>query len=133
MVLILLVIVCGLLILLAVKERGQLKIIYATSALLIFFIMTFFLFDHIKEEKKKRALVTSPPQIVLEPQAPLDITNTDNEFSYNDLEAISFELYRQLSQTEQQVESLQQRLDAKREFILENWDSEQPAFINENN
>ncbi|MGF1680257.1 hypothetical protein [Photobacterium minamisatsumaniensis] len=91
--------------------------------------MTFSLVDHIKEEKKKRALVTSPPQIVLEPQAPLDITNTDSEFSYKDLEAISFELYRQLSQTEQQVESLQQRLATKREFINEHWGDDFPFIV----
>ena len=130
MVLILLCIVCGLLTLLAIKERGQFRKIFGASALITFLISSFFLFEHLQEERRLRALTPSAPQFEFETYSPQDYLNTEGDnFSFEDLEAIAFELARQLKESEDYVHALQQRLDSKRRFILNNWDDELPVEL----
>ena len=132
MVLILLCIVCGLFTLLAIKERGQIRSLFAASALITSFIASFFLFQHLQEERRLRALAPSTPQFEFETYAPEDLLNTEGDnFSLEDLEAIAFELVRQLKQSEDDNQSLQQRLESKRQFILENWDGDELPYLSE--
>ncbi|MGR5063350.1 hypothetical protein [Photobacterium sp. DNB22_13_2] len=130
MVLILLCIVCGLLTLMAVKERGQFRNLFAASALITCVISGFFLFEHIQEERRLRALTPSAPQFEFETTSPQNYLNTEgDDFSFEDLEAIAFELVRQLKESEDNNQSLRQRLDSKRQFILDNWDDELPGEL----
>ena len=126
MVLLLLCIVCSLLTLLAVKESGQFRKLFGASALITFVAASFFLFDHLQEERRLRALTPSAPQFEFETHSQQDFLNAEsNDFSADDLEAIAFELARQLKESEDYIQSLQQRLETKRQFIIENWDNEQ--------
>lgn len=130
MVLILLCIVCGLLILLALKENGQYRKLFGASALIAVLVTSFSLFDHLQKERHLRALTPSAPQFEFETYSPEDYLNTEGDsFSFDDLEAIAFELARQLKESEDYIQSLQQRLDSKRQFILENWDGNEPLDI----
>ncbi|MCQ1060488.1 hypothetical protein ACQKPX_00715 [Photobacterium sp. DNB23_23_1] len=131
MVLTLLGVVCGLLTLLAIKERGQFRKLFGVSALITSFITSFFLFEHLQEERRLRALTPSAPQFAFETYAPDEFLNTEGDhFSLEDLEAIASELVRQLQESENHIHSLQQRLDSKRQFILDNWDDELPDELN---
>ena len=130
MVLILLCIVCGLLTLLALKESGQYRKLFGASALIAFLVASFFLFDHLQEERRLRALTPSAPQFEFETYSPEDYLSTEGDnFSFEDLEAIAFELARQLKESEDYVHSLQQRLENKRQFIIDNWDDELPLEL----
>ncbi|MDV5172403.1 hypothetical protein [Photobacterium rosenbergii] len=130
MVLILLCIVCGLLTLLALKESGQFRKLFGASALITFLTASFFLFDHLQEERRLRALAPSAPQFEFESYSPQDYFNTeDDNFSFEELEAIAFELARQLKESEDYVHSLQQRLEKKRQFIVDNWEDELPLEL----
>ena len=131
MVLILLCIVCGLLTLLTLKESGQFRKLFGASALITFLVTSFFLFEHLQEERRLRALTPSAPQFEFETYSPQDYLNTEGDnFSFDDLEAIAFELARQLKESEDYVHALQQRLENKRQFIIENWDDELPLELN---
>ena len=130
MVLLLLCIVCGLLTLLALKESGQFRKLFGASALITFVVASFFLLDHLKEERRLRALAPSAPQFEFETHNHPDFLNAEsNDFSADDLEAIAFELARQLKESEDFILSLQQRLESKRQFIMENWDDELPLEL----
>lgn len=130
MVLILLCIVCGLLTLLALKESGQYRKLFGASALIAFLVASFFLFDRLQEERRSRALAPSAPQFEFESYSPQDYFNTeDDNFSFEELEAIAVELARQLKESEGHIQHLQRRLEAKRQFILENWEDELPLEL----
>ncbi|MBC7006531.1 hypothetical protein BIZ37_28660 [Photobacterium sp. BZF1] len=130
MVLLLLCIVFGLLTLLALKESGQFRKLFGASALITFVVTSFFLLDHLKKERRLRALAPSAPQFEFETHSHSDFLNAEsNDFSADDLEAIAFELARQLKESEDFILSLQQRLESKRQFILENWDDELPLDL----
>ncbi len=130
MVLILLCIVCVLLTLLALKESGQFRKLFGASALITFLVASFFLFDHLQEERRLRALTPSAPHFVFETYSPQDYLNTEGDnFSFEDLEAIAYELARQLKESEDYIYSLQQRLENKRQFIVDNWDNELPLEL----
>ena len=130
MVLILLCIVCGLLTLLALKESGQYRKLFGACALITFLVASFFLFDHLQEERRLRALTPSAPQFEFETYSPEDYLSTEGDnFSFEDLEAIAFELARQLKASEDYVHSLQQRLENKRQFIIDNWDDDLPLEL----
>ncbi|WEM44981.1 hypothetical protein PTW35_17920 (plasmid) [Photobacterium sp. DA100] len=131
MVLSLLCIVFGLLTLLALKESGQYRQLYAACAIITFLVTGFFLFEHLQDEKRLRALPPSPPQFAFQAnQADESLTPDGDTFSYEDLEAIAVELARQLKESEGHIQHLHQRLEAKRQFILENWeDKATPNFL----
>lgn len=132
MVLILLCIVCGLFTLLAIKERGQFRKLFGVCALITSFVVSLFLFEHLQEERRLRALAPSAPQFEIETYDPEAFLNTEGDkFSFEELEAIAFELVRQLKASEDDNQSLQQRLDSKRQFILENWDGDEQPYFSE--
>ncbi|WP_146153888.1 hypothetical protein [Photobacterium sanctipauli] len=105
------------------------KKIYGASAVLSFMLMCHFLIDFLLEEKKRRTLPTKPPQVVIDNTADVYRNINDEQFSYQEMEAIAQALHHQLSQSEDEIKQLQQRLDAKRAFILDNWEGESPIEV----